>query len=511
MQCSHCGAENVERAVFCRACGKRIHTPEEPVAETEEVVQQETVEEVETPKKKKRSKKALWIIPIAVILIAVVLVGLFLYNHRDRVYGESLYSYYEAEDGGYALAYDGEVIENTETYPSYSTSLDGKSAAVRLDSDLYFFKGEEKERIAKDVGNYTMAYSGKAVAYQKEGKLYHYNCLTKKSEKIAKDADNIRISHNGKYVAYTTEKGLYIWNGRDSHKLAYGDELNFCVWSVADNGTVYAVNVVDTENNVGTLYGFTKNGKMEKLGENVEPYGYSMLNRGKNQVIFRMDDAFYVSVNGAEAKKLDLSGRSLHIAGSYWTSVKDLREQVYWAYDSETSTVVRLDKNWKAETYFEEAAGMYRCPDNSALYVKDQDNTLYKLNMKTGKETQIAEDVASVDVANFGMVYFTDEDGTLYRNSEKHKVADYVISFEAKDRGGVLYLNEDDDLYSAGIIGKGREIDDDVAIVSHNGRYYEYKKENDDGEEDNPHYDVYYSKNGRSFKKIRGVYTTYTY
>lgn len=504
MQCNHCGAENVEHAIFCRSCGKRIHEPEEVITEAEETVVPE--------EKKKRSKKGPVLLLIAAVLIAaVVLVGLFLYNHRDRFYGENLYSYYEAEDGGYALVYDGEVIENTETYPSYSASLDGKSAAVRLDSDLYFFKGEEKERIAKDVGNYTMAYSGKAVAYQKEGKLYHYNCLTKKSEKIAKDADNIRISHNGKYVAYTTEKGLYIWNGRDSHKLAYGDELNFSVWSVADNGTVYAVNVVDTENNVGTLYGFTKNGKMEKLGKNVEQYGYSMLNRGRNQVIFRMDDAFYVSVNGAEAKKLDLSGRLLHIAGSYWTSVKDLREQVYAVYDSETTTVVRLDKNWKAETYFEEDAVTYRCPDNSALYVKDQDNTLYKLNMKTGKETQIAEDVASVDVANFGMVYFTDEDGTLYRNSEKHKVADYVISFEAKDRGGVLYLNEDDELYSAGIIGKGREIDDDVAVVSHNGGYYEYKKENDDGEEDNPHYDVYYSKNGGSFKKIRGVFTTYSY
>ena len=188
MYCKTCGGENYQDAKFCRLCGMSFTTQEVP-AEQEPIASEPKAYEPEIAEPKKQKSKKKWIVLgiVAVILVAAGLVGRHFYDLRDRYAWGSRYGAHYAEDGGMALTYNGSIVEETEYYPYYRVSLNGKTAVFQEEGNLYLLKGEKKEKIDKDVGEYYFAISGRAVAYEKEGKLYYYDFQSKKSEKLARD------------------------------------------------------------------------------------------------------------------------------------------------------------------------------------------------------------------------------------------------------------------------------------------------------------------------------------
>ena len=500
MFCRGCGRENKPDAAFCLYCGTRMAALGEG---TEKRALPEPRMTAAKPKRKKKvNKKKLWVTLLAVFLIAALaLVGLYFYNRRDRYWWEAAYEVMQSEDGGYAVVYKGKVVrDEIPTLTSLSRDIYGKAAAFLDESDLYYARGAKTKRITGNVNSTIMAGSGKTVAYMKDGRLYQYNCLTKKSEKIDRDVRSYRISFNGEYVVYTTQEGLYLWNGTDSSRLAYGEDLDLYLWTVSDHGEVFVVNMEDRDEYTGTLYSFTEDGTMIKQGENIETYGgMAGSNRTRTQIMYYKDGECYISVNGEKGKKLDIPGRQ----AGYSVSVKNLYDQFYVTYKDGTYSLYYLDENWDAELIMEDVNRFVPAANGRKAYVVDTDGDAYCICKGSLKKDRIAKDIEEIQPAGLGMVYLVDEDGNLYRNNTKNKIARHVRDAQGTYGGGVFYLDEDGDLYSAWIFGKGREIDDEVEGFSRNGTDFVYYKENDEFYDRS---DVYFGRFGMNFKKIRNVY-----
>ena len=78
-----------------------------------------------------------------------------------------------------------------------------------------------------------------------------------------------------------------------------------------------------------------------------------------------------------------------------------------------------------------------------------------------------------------------------------------MVDFEGKNGSGVFYLDEDGDLYCAGLLGIGKKMDDDVQEIERQGTFFSYLKENN---KDPDCSDVYFCKKGNKFEKVYSIH-----
>lgn len=335
MFCTQCGAQLTEDARFCTQCGAAVNRTEEPTAAEEPTIVEEpsvqAPEEVSpapveepTPEPRKKPGKLLWIIAAAVVVLALLAVGIVLFASGGRDTSEMVA--YVTDD--YELMFLKNTREKTEAVELsdeanasavLSAASDGKYLYFREydEPDDYSYEGTtlmrmeiaeigkegaKAEKIDSDVAGFWGLDNG-GLFYYKWDDDYNFDIYIHNGEqktRLTKDAGGWDADDAREFLYYTEEdedtctlyriplsgegtketllKGVSeIWSDWDAEILVYGEydeeEGGYTVYTCTPGGgekekvleNVASVLGVNTEGGKVSFYYTTRNYREQTL------------------------------------------------------------------------------------------------------------------------------------------------------------------------------------------------------------------------------------------------------
>lgn len=524
MFCNQCGKELPDDAMFCPECGAKQEAAAAPVVPAAPVAEAPAAAPVApTPaapvnaavpaqvpaKKKGASKKIIGIVTAAVVVVAVLLVVLLAGGKGGSAYDsiskDMIFANYMGDGVYYFFNVKGEGTEVEDVDRTYYNA-DGSRIFYRTDDyELYYMDSKFKSvKIADDVYNATISYTGEYIAYTTfedsydsyDTTLYIYNVKGDKSTKIDSGvyAYEVCISPSGKTVGYLKDyesyddNTLYIGGVNiDSKKV---DKDGCYPVAVSDNGKNFYY-----ANSSEKLYFY--NGKeSEKIATDVDDELW--FNKSISEVVFTKNGkTYFYTPKMSEPTKIlnddiydfitpealvnDACSEYGTIIGkaSLKDSVLEAYDGLFWLNNKGTDTV----KISNAYRYQLSGDG------KSILYISGGD--LYKVSKFNERMTEkllytgdyLERVIASKDLSKIYLV--TDEDELYYYKSAKkiEKISNDFDAYSAaayNESAGRIFYVEDEDLYSAGTNAKSKKkvMEDVYGVQSFlNGVIYFYEGE----------------------------------
>ena len=470
MFCEFCGAELSENDEFCPVCGRKVDNKEAaaPQAPVNEEVPEESFEEVpappaagtpakpesslapEKPKKKKGKKIAIAaLVVLGVLLIAAAVLAFLFKPWQKNKVNEQTMVYFAGRD----LALD-PVSDTADFFREHNcvVKYDSVKSSALLESDnkLYYTDGKTVTEIMplNDVKECSfLGTSANFALLTTDGTLYYYE--GNEGEKISEDGEFGTTaalgssSANGKYFSFrkSDEDSLlvYVYDGkkivevgRNNQPVAFSSDGKYMYYVVGEKNQ-YALFVCRKMNT----------GKGTELFSDILELGDVYSNQNASEIL------------------VEASGKTYIITGDN-APVKLVSEVVYplLPYGDEivapenTIPVVPV-KSFKDHFFVGEESIFYLDSNYEMRKVCKRVNTLYAYVASDGK-TLLYEDnehcIIRIDGKKEGAVREIIVDGDSYG---------FVPTADGKT---VYYLDQDDDLMVKKVGGKANMISDDQDI-----------------------------------------------
>ena len=407
MLCKNCGAEVVETAKFCPACGTAMQAePEQPIVIAEEVAEAPVQEPVapaeepaapaqasEEPVKEKKTcpikpllekakplaekvkplvqKYKLPLIGAACVLLLVLAIGIIAsVCGSGNGYIATENTIIATVDDDYVVILWNNKMIKTKIEADYVAdqvnNLTSTIAAFRTSEDeLYVVKNKKVTKVAEDVAYFQLSTDGNGIGYvvydeDDECTLKLYSVSKKKSVTVMKDCDlyslnyyGFELAPDGKSMAYYQfdseeyEATLMFFNGSKSIKIT-SSEVELL--GLSNNGKyIYAIADHEGED---VLYTYNKKGDRDKIGVCTSSGIY--FNEDHTQVLYLNDGKTYLSINGKSGTKFSSSQAKLVLSNdsnsvtcnnAVTYPVKDLYGYVYAVYSDGQYNLWTLEKN----------------------------------------------------------------------------------------------------------------------------------------------------------------------
>lgn len=471
-RCPVCGAENERNAIYCSQCdswilGEKYQDPLPPAAPVEE-----PTPEPQPTKKQNRRRWLKFGVPGGVILLIAFLLAILLPRGKEanKVQNFAAVPYVKhiqpyTYSGRLQILSDDHALNadfSTGNYKSYATSLDGSVAALLTNGGtLYYVHNDVVHSIGSYVDDFRLSTSGNGLLYAQRGTAYLYH-MSKDTTVELPLSENMTVldfalSPDGQFAALTIQDSMMRMTVLMRYRLG-DDQLKSMdtitdtsrLISISDRGCIYL--------NVQTkLYGYDTDGTSTPLGTHYnsisEPF---YLNADQDQLIYWSFGGTYLSENGKESRRIcelkvcplwperpktsrtniceftplyDFHGQyfttdpklflgGLPTEGRAWRLIEGTCQQISDAHINPSS-------QWVDES----------C---RYLYYLSQNNTLYRYDSSTKKETEVAENV---------LQYVVSRDRNTIYYTTFHQV------YRCNGDGGnveMIYDGECDGLYIAG-------------------------------------------------------------
>lgn len=339
------------------------------------------------------------------------------------------------------------------------SSFDGTTMGIAMDQgddrlfSLFVYDGKDLLEASGEVLSFKICDDGSTVIYLADvdwddntGTLYSYDVASGTSEKVAVDVSTeyeYVISPDGKSIGYSADviendhdyivsfAGYVVKDGADAEKL--GENIVFV--SISDKAGYMHYTVNDIDNLEETLY-VSKNGNASIITK-LEWDNFLFFNKDYSELLYASDGATYLSVCGAEAKKIS-SDEINSIQVPYKTNNEYLPDPIGMRIDvssfknsfvtmvsDESTTFCYLNSSYELSEIESFGDRYYECSiqiswdKKSLCYVDANGDLLIYSNYPDQKsepvKISVDEDIATVHASSdFETIYFFDVEGILY-------------------------------------------------------------------------------------------------
>lgn len=384
-----------------------------------------------------KAKKSYMTFALIVLLIVAAIITVIVRSCTQAKAPDSdLLAYYSADtDSTYLYTPSGNSTaivsgkaKQLEISPSGSYA-----AALDMHGNLYMYASSSVTFVTDSVTSFTLSADGDSLLYRtSSGELYRYRAKNSIKEKISEDVSDreFRSSPDGLSVVFRNENDQLILISGASRI----DIGNYYPISVADKGKVIFLRDAEAR-----LYVSLKGDPPGKLSS--DPISDTPIaNRTMTDLVFFSGDTNYISVYGAEPKKL---------AGSAPISCFDAK----LTSNSDGSLYIMRESGFGSRKYISGGAAYAISQDHKATpIISDKetirffDNDVYYISdsalFSTSSGGQIV--ASASDFVRIGKyIYYIDERGDLYAGKNTYsRIAYDVCLIVPFDSGVLIALDE---------------------------------------------------------------------
>ncbi len=510
MKCTHCGQEY--EGTSCPNCGEQPSVPENSGGEA---VVSPADNKKDLMAVLKNLPKTVWI-ACGAVLVVVLLLAILISALKPNMFvpGEHQFLfYYDSEEDKTTIIMDTKVLSaKMDGYVTTKAYSEDGSVYLVMDSEntLYSVTKSGPRKVADDVEECYLSYTGKGGVYLSDGNLVLFTVGKDETVKVDSDisVSSLAISPDGKtllYSAYNDDGETELYRYQDK-KEKLGNNMRAV--AIADGGKyVYALS------NENDLCFFNKKGEKTKIGDQCTG-NVIVFNNDLSEIIFDRDGKLFFSSKGSDRisiGKLTGSFYAIQTYGGYSfdsVSILSFDHLMDHTYMLNGNAVFLKKKGSEIESVKLAGECSARITEDGETLVYTKNNNLYKTSARKEQETvKLADDVEAFVISPDGKyIYFINEDDELYGmkgNGDPKRIASDLSDWTMSAEGVLFFItDETDDLGTLCYCKNGKtkkKLDDSVSFVIAYDTVVYYRKATsaDDGT-----YDIYASKGGTSFSAI---------
>lgn len=428
MVCTKCGQQLVDGAVFCTSCGTKVEAqpipqptyvaPETPVAPQPQAAQpvyQAQPQAAQAPVKEKKAIDKNKLVKIAIIAAAAVvalIVGIIVLVNVIKVSNRS--------DAIFMVRDDKLVFkEYADAKKTYTIKENVKSSESLIVNNIIY---DKKNNVIYFYDN--LDYNGGG----RVGTLYAANI---KKVKKGKDDAVEKINTDVYFGILVDEREIL-------SPSVYNDDYvkNFFCKS---SGTLFFTKY-ESDGNI--LYSY-KNGKKNKIGENIRDY---IVSRDGKQILVALNDdgESVLKIGKLNADGVDFEKLSTEYVFGSAFSTDGLKTIYFVSNDNDDEFEIQCYTNGKKEKIEEfEARRITASAPNYYYYDEDGNFMCFDINTKKAYEVEIGDIICSVYGSNNMVVSYDNDYKTTYvtiGSSEKYEIG--------ACGGSIYYIEGNKDFYA---------------------------------------------------------------
>ena len=492
-------------------------------------------------------------IVVGIVLIIALASGLLFSASNDMTYEENSFASYQDPDGSYYVVMNGKILKDVfadeiKVTPAKDNSFAYVEATVEGENMVYVLEDGKLTAICQDIdsviafADYKPGVVYKLSSTTGDKILYHYNGSdTLLSTKNGGTPTNFVISPDGTAVAYTQKNkndssinDLLVYNVNQSIPKALDTRTaSMTPVSISNNGVYVVAYATKGENR--TLYLFNK-GNLNKIDGVDGSFGNLITyNSDATEIVFTTKTSANTRTyvyNCTEMKKDSTAAHHIgnglalpEITNPEICSLDTFKQCYFTVSDTKAPMTVYVSKKYEAMKVSDYTGKID--PQERFLYVKDADGALYQIKLlgeRTKKSTKDLKDLEPIigevkdfTITNKGNIYYINgysmvcfykvatHDSDVISGSGTvngftfYEYANQILFEMTDDKTDItsVYVSEEGSDAADFKLGEATPLSRPTITNTYSKKTYAYYYD-----ETAEVYSLFYSSNGKSFKKI---------